>query len=91
VKSYFVKRKQDFRTRKLLSHVPQLAYFILKTFAFKPAILEVVDAFYLTFTRDLMGNPLEKSLKLYEKFFWFTDGDVCCNFDRGEGESNDFI
>jgi hypothetical protein len=26
---------------------------------------QVVDSFYLIFTRDSVGNPLEKSLKLY--------------------------
>jgi hypothetical protein len=60
-----VKREQDFRTGKLLFCVPQQAYFALKTFAAKTTLLEIVDSFYLLFTRDLMGNPLEKSSRLY--------------------------
>jgi hypothetical protein len=60
-----VERKQDFRTGKLLSRVPQQAYFILKTFAVNTTLSEVVESFYLIFTRDLVENPLEKSLKLH--------------------------
>jgi hypothetical protein len=41
------------------------AYFIIKTFAVKTTLLEIVESFHLLFTRDLMGNPLVKSLRLY--------------------------
>jgi hypothetical protein len=65
VESHFMKRNKIPGHGNYSFRVPQLAYFILKSFAVKSALLEVVDSFYLIFTSDLMGNPLEKSLKLY--------------------------
>jgi hypothetical protein len=53
------------------SHVPQPVYFMVKNLAIMTTLLVVVDSFYLIFTQDLMGNPLEKSLKLYVSFSFY--------------------